>query len=149
MGRRSGGKQLPATRPKGPRARKRVVKNAKRKRPPARPGEEERIAIRRLAVMRGRTGGQSMREIATSLGVSVSTVHEDATAEILAARSATRSEMHDWRDLELLRIDRAVRALQPVLEGRNHARRVRAAGLGALQRPAVTAARALPGRGGR
>ena len=126
MGGNSGGKLLPGTHPKGPQARKRAVKNDKRKRPPARPGEEERIVLRRLAVMRGRTGGLSMREIATKLGVSVGLVHEDAQGELAAARGTTRAETHDWRDMEL-RMDRALVALQPVLEGRDRALRVRAA----------------------
>ena len=112
--------------PKGPQARKRQVKNDKRKRP-LRVGEEERIVLRRLAVMRARTGGLSLREIATKLRVSVALVHEDTQAELADARGQTRAETHDYRDLELLRMDRALVALQPALEGLDRSIRVRAA----------------------
>ena len=69
-----------------------------------------------------------MRQIAGELGVSVSTVHEDISAELLELRDRTKARTEEWRDLELMRMDRALRALHPVMQGDDHALRVAATG---------------------
>ncbi len=47
-----------------------------------------------------------MRQIAGELDVSVATIHEDVSAELLALRDRTRAQTEDFRDLELLRMCR-------------------------------------------
>jgi len=110
---------------KGPNGRKRAAKKTTRRRPPH-VGEEERIALRRERVLLATAGGASLRQIAAELGVSVGTVHEDVSAELLALRDRTRSTTEDLRDLEVLRLDRALRALHPVMQGDDDALRVQA-----------------------
>ena len=64
------------------------------------------------------------RQIAGELNVSVSTVHEDITAELWALRDRTQARTEDFRDLEVLRMDRALRALHSVMQGNDDALRV-------------------------
>ena len=67
-----------------------------------------------------------MRQIAAELGVSVSTVHEDYNAELLAVRDQTRSQTEDHRDLEIIRLDTGLRNLHPAMTGADYAIRVQA-----------------------
>ncbi len=67
-----------------------------------------------------------MRQIAAELNVSVGTIHEDISAELLALRDRTRAQTEDFRDVELMRMDRALRALHPVMQGNDDALRVQA-----------------------
>ena len=76
--------------------------------------------------MLARSNGATMRQIAGELNVSVSTIHEDVSAELLALRDRTKSRTEDLRDLEVMRMDQALRALHPVMQGNDDALRVRA-----------------------
>ena len=49
-----------------------------------------------------------MRQIAAELNVLVSTIHEDISAELLALRDRTQAKTEDLRDLEVMRMDRAL-----------------------------------------
>ncbi len=113
------------TKTKGPHARKRAAKKkTTRRRPGVRVGEEERIALRRERVILATAGGASLRQIAAELGVSVGTVHEDVSAELLAVRDRTRSKTEDYRDLEMMRMDTGLRMLHPVMTGTDTENRV-------------------------
>ncbi len=110
---------------KGPSARKQAAKKkTTRRRPGVRVGEEERIALRRERVILATAGGASLRQIAAELGVSVGTVHEDVSAELLAVRDRTRSRTEDYRDLEMMRMDTGLRMLHPVMTGTDTENRV-------------------------
>ena len=63
-----------------------------------------------------------MRQIAAELNVSVAMIHEDISAELLL-RDRTRARTEDLRDLEVMRMDRA---LHPVMQGDDDALRVQA-----------------------
>ncbi len=112
---------------KGPHTRKRAAtKKTTRRRPGIRVGEELRIVLRRERVVLATAGGASLRQIAAELDVSVSTIHEDVNAELLEVRDRTGSKTEDYRDLEIMRMNTALRTLQPVMIGNDHALRVQA-----------------------
>lgn len=98
---------------------RRNAENAQRpkKRPPH-PGEAERIAARRLRVLTLRIEGHSYRAIALKVKVDPGTVCRDLAAERaenellrVEAREADRVKREAERDLDLQRIDRAIRGL--------------------------------------
>ena len=77
-----------------------------------RPGELERIAVRRQKAMAARVQGGTYRQIADELDVSVFTAHEDVNAELLAVCTTTRADAEQMRSLILERSDFTLRGLK-------------------------------------
>ncbi len=77
-------------RPLGPKALAQAAKRkTDRKRPGHRPGEDERIILRRSQAISLRLQGATFRQIAAALGCAVGTAHEDVTAELMAVSRPT------------------------------------------------------------
>ena len=108
-----------AKRALGPKAAKQASeRSTSRPRPPAPPGEAERIAVRRGKALAARVEGANFRQIADENNVSVGTAYEDVAAEMTAVCARTRLEAELLRDLALERCDLALRGLRPaVLKG--------------------------------
>lgn len=70
-----------------------------------RPGENERIAERRVRAFELRKAGTSYREIGRQLGIDVHTAHGDISAELAALREQTVDQAEELRALELERLD--------------------------------------------
>lgn len=77
----------------------------KKNRPPH-PGEAERIAQRRLEVLKLRLQGLYIPAIARALKVDKSTVSRDLQAEYAENRAQRTALAEDAREVELLRLDR-------------------------------------------
>ena len=105
-------KQAAAKRKLGPAAKalKRKRQTA-RPRPPAPPGEDARIALRREQSLTARAQGANYRQIAKELGVSVGTAHEDVIAELSAVCIRTKEKAIELRALLMERADFGLRCL--------------------------------------
>ncbi len=101
------------TPPPGPHAIKQAAeRKTDRERPGARPGEAERIILRRGAAMDARVQGASYRQIAAENKCSVSTAHDDIAAELMAVAGQTRLDAEQLRDMELERCDLVLRGFR-------------------------------------
>lgn len=89
--------------PRDPRSAADVPKT-QRQRPPH-PGEEERIAERRVKALNLRKAGASYRAIARELQVDLATAWSDVQAELLALRTLATQAAEDVKALELQRLD--------------------------------------------
>ncbi len=98
-----------AKRPKSPPGPNALAMAARRKtdrqRPGDRPGEDERIAVRRGDAMAARVQGATYRTIAEQNKCSVSTAYDDIVAELTAVCAKTRLDAELLRDLALERCD--------------------------------------------
>lgn len=115
--------------PKSPRARTRAKTKAglpPRSHRPVLPGEAERIAVRRSKVLAARVAGGTVRQIATELGISVGTVHDDVQAELSAVCGSTTLKAEQLRDIQLARVDRVFRTLGKDMTGDDANARIRA-----------------------
>ena len=102
-----------ATRPKpGPQALATVPKTTRSRPGGTPPGEVERIAVRRMKAVALRLQGETYRQIADELDVSLFTAHEDVNAELMAVCQETRADTEHMRTLILERSDFALRGLK-------------------------------------
>lgn len=76
-----------------------------KKRPPH-PGEDERIAVRRVRALEMRKAGATYRQIAAALSIEACTAWRDVQAEMIALRQLAVEGAEDVRELELQRLDR-------------------------------------------
>jgi hypothetical protein len=83
---------------------------------PPHPGEAERIIERRTRALEMRKAGASYRRIASQLGVSVKTAHDDINAELLDLREQTQQDAQTVKDLELQRCDAMTQGLWTAVE---------------------------------
>ncbi len=106
-------------RPLGPSAlAKQAARKTDRARPGERPGEDERIAIRREQAMAARVQGATFRQIADELNCSIATAYEDIAAELAGVNERTRQSTEEYRTLELARCDLILRGYkQGVIKG--------------------------------
>lgn len=89
-----------------------------RARPGERPGEDERIAVRREQAMAARVQGATFRQIADELDCSIATAYEDIAAELAGINERTRQSTEEYRTLELARCDLILRGYkQGVIKG--------------------------------
>lgn len=87
------------------------VPKTQRQRPPH-PGEEERIAARRVKALEYRKRGASYREIARACAVDVATAWADVQAELFALRGLAQTTAEDVKAIELHRLDLYVKGLE-------------------------------------
>lgn len=80
--------------------------------------DEDRIALRRAKALQLRIRGYTVREIGLELGVSKSVAAEDVRHAMGEAKKLSEDELQAERDLELHRIDAALRVVAKILNGR-------------------------------
>lgn len=80
--------------------------------------DEDRIAVRQSEAIRLRVNGASIREIAKELGISVGQAHADIKAVMSDTAKRTTEDADTERELELLRIDGALKIATSIAHGK-------------------------------
>lgn len=79
--------------------------------------DEDRIALRQSDALRLRIRGYSFREIAAELKISLAVAHSDVRTAMSGTLKRTAEELEAERELELHRIDTALRVVAKILDG--------------------------------
>lgn len=80
--------------------------------------DEDRIAARQAEALRLRCRGFTIREIAAELKISVAVAHSDVRTALGNAKKLSEDELQAERELELHRIDAALRVVSKILNER-------------------------------